>query len=223
MEKHIISIKSITHLTHDVLQIRTTKPNGYEFKPGQATKVSINNAKWLAEQRPFTFTSLPSDDYLEFTIKTYTEHQGLTNELLSLKELDELVIHDVWGTITYHQPGVFIAGGAGITPFISILRELDSRHAIGSNMLLYANKTQRDIIQESEFNYLLGKSFVNILSDEKRDGYYHGKITEEFIKEHVFDFNQPFYVCGPPPMLKEIEKQLHNLGVTEHNIIKESF
>jgi ferredoxin-NADP reductase len=223
MEKHIISIKSITHLTHDVLQIRTSKPNGYEFKPGQATEVSINNSKWITEQRPFTFTSLPSDDYLEFTIKTYTAHKGVTNELLSLKELDELVIHDVWGIITYHQPGVFIAGGAGITPFISILRELDSRHAIGSNMLLYANKTQRDIIQESEFEYLLGKSFINVLSDEKRDGYHHGMITEDFIKEHVYDFNQPFYVCGPPPMLKEIEKQLHNLGVADHHIIKESF
>ncbi len=160
---------------------------------------------------------------MEFSIKTYTAHKGVTNELLSLKELDELVIHEVLGTITYHQPGVFIAGGAGITPFISILRELDSRHAIGSNMLLYANKTQRDIILESEFEYLLGKSFINILSDEKRDGYQHGMITEDFIKEHVYDFNQPFYICGPLPMLKEIEKQLQNLGVDDHHIIKESF
>lgn len=223
MEKHIISIKSITHLTHDVIQIRTSKPNGYDFKPGQATEVSINNSKWINEVRPFTFTSLPTDDYLEFSIKTYTAHKGVTNELLTLKELDELVIHEVYGSITYHQPGVFIAGGAGITPFVSILRELDSRHAIGSNMLLYANKTQRDIILESEFNYLLGKSFINILSDEKRDGYQHGMISEDFIKEHVYNFNQPFYICGPPPMIKAIETHLHNLGVDKHNIIKEQF
>jgi ferredoxin-NADP reductase len=223
MEKHIISIQFIAHITPDVIQIRATKPQGYEFKPGQATDVSINKSNWQNEMRPFTFTSLPHDEYLEFTIKTYPEHEGLTNELLSLKVFDELIVHEVYGSILYTRPGVFIAGGAGVTPFISIIRDLSSKNHIANNMLLFANKTKQDIILENELEYLLGKAFKNTLSDEQIDGYAHGFITEEFIKANVHDFNQQFYICGPPAMLEAVEVLLHHLGVHKHNITQEKF
>ena len=76
------------------------------------------------EKRPFTFTSLPGDDHLEFTIKCYTDHDGVTNQLGQLKAGDELLLHDIWGAIHYTNEGTFIAGGAGITPFIAIFRQL---------------------------------------------------------------------------------------------------
>src|SRR5688572_9468624 len=119
-----VKIESIKKVTHDVLQIVTEKPSAYSFKPGQATEVSINKDGWKNKKRPFTFTSLPANDYLEFTIKTYPLHKGVTSELLSLKKNDELILHDVFGAITYKGEGVYIAGGAGVTPFISILRYL---------------------------------------------------------------------------------------------------
>jgi ferredoxin-NADP reductase len=223
MENHIVSIQSIAHITPDVIQIRTSKPQGLEFKPGQATDLSINKNNWRNEKRPFTFTSLPKDEYLEFTIKTYPEHEGLTNELLSLQVFDELIVHDVYGSILYSRPGVFIAGGAGITPFISIIRDLSDKNHISNNILLFANKTKQDIILESELEYLLGKAFKNTLSDEDIDGYAHGFITEEFIKANVHDFNQQFYICGPPAMLEAVEELLHHLGVHNHNITQEKF
>ena len=68
---HIVKIKSIEHLTHDVLKIVTEKPSMYSFTPGQATEISINKVSWRNELRPFTFTCLPDSDYLEFAIKTY--------------------------------------------------------------------------------------------------------------------------------------------------------
>ena len=98
------------------------------------------------EKRPFTFTCLPNDDYLEFTIKTYPSHKGVTNELLQLKQEDELILHDVFGAIAYKGEGVFIAGGAGVTPFISIFRFLRSKNEIGGNKLIFANKRKADII-----------------------------------------------------------------------------
>ena len=81
MEQHIVKIKSIKKLTHDVLQIVTEKPPAYTFIPGQATDISINNDEWKEEKRPFTFTCLPENDYIEFTIKTYPSHQSVTNQL----------------------------------------------------------------------------------------------------------------------------------------------
>ncbi len=223
MQHHYVKIKSINNVTHDVLQIVTEKPLQYIFTPGQATEISINKNGWKEERRPFTFTGLPNNDYLEFTIKTYPSHQSVTNQLLQLKKDDELILHDVFGAINYKDEGVFIAGGAGVTPFISIFRHLQSKNEIGNNKLIFANKTKADIIHEEEFKKLLGNNFINILSDEKVNGYANGQITEDFIKANSDGINKIFYLCGPPPMMDAIEKQLANLQVSEKLIIKEAF
>jgi ferredoxin-NADP reductase len=223
MNQYIVKINSIKHITPDVLQIVTEKPQGYSYTPGQATSIAINKEGWKDEKRPFTFTSLPDNDFLEFTIKTYPSHKGVTNELLKLKKDDELILHDVFGAIAYKGEGVFIAGGAGVTPFISIFRYLQSKKEIGNNKLIFANKTKDDIILASEFEKLLGENFINILSDEKADGYAHGQITEGFLKAHISDSTKNVYVCGPPPMMDAIEKQLANLKIDEKQIIKEVF
>lgn len=221
MESHIVKIESIEKVTHDVVRIVVEKPASYTFVPGQATEVAINKPNWKHENRPFTFTCLPDDSYLEFTIKTYPVHNGVTNELLHLKKDDELILHDVWGAISYKGEGVFIAGGAGITPFLSIFRHLHSLNKIEGNTLIFANKTKADIIHEKELKRLLGNHFINILSDESVPGYTRGMISEEFLKDKIKDFSKAFYVCGPPPMMDAVLKHLNNIGVGENAITVE--
>lgn len=223
MERHTIKINSIEKITLDVLQIITDKPENFHFKPGQACEISINKPEWKNEKRPFTFTSIPIDNFLEFTIKTYPSHGGVTNELLKLKTEDELILHEVFGSIAYQQEGVFIAGGAGITPFISIFRELDYSEISTSNKLIFANKTRADIILEKELSEILGDNFINILSEEELKGYDHGIITEKYLSSKCDVENQTFYLCGPPKMMKSVEEILDSLGVKSSNIIKENF
>lgn len=223
MEQHLVKIKSIKHITHDVVQVITEKPTQYNFSPGQATDVAINKNGWKDEKRPFTFTCLPENDFIEFTIKTYPSHKGVTNELLKLKKDEELILHDVFGAIAYKGEGVFIAGGAGVTPFICIFRYLNSKNELGNNKLIFANKTKEDIILAKEFKALLGKNFINILSDDQSDKYAHGLITEDFIKANIPDIDRQFYVCGPPLMMDNILMQLSNLGVNKKAITQEKF
>jgi len=223
MAKHLVKIKSIEHITHDVLKIVVEKPQHYTFTPGQATEIAINKSGWKDKKRPFTFTCLPDDDYLEFSIKTYPSHKGVTNELLQLKMNDELILNDVFGAISYKGEGVFIAGGAGVTPFISIFRDLYSKKEVGANKLIFANKSKDDIILSQEFKSLLGDNFINILSDEKTEEYAFGQITESFLKDTISDFGQQFYICGPPPMMEAVQKQLSNLGISEKSITVEKF
>jgi predicted GH43/DUF377 family glycosyl hydrolase/ferredoxin-NADP reductase len=219
--KHSIKVISIENVTHNVLRIVTEKPANFSFSPGQATEVSLGKEEWMNELRPFTFTSLPENNHLEFTIKTYPKHKGVTNQLLTLAPGDELIVHEVFGTITYQGEGVFIAGGAGITPFISILRSLNAKNEIGQNRLIFANKTKKDIILESEFKTLLKNNFISILSQEKTADYANGHITKEFLKANIPDFSKKFYLCGPEAMMDEVEKQLYDLGVSDRSIIKE--
>jgi ferredoxin-NADP reductase len=223
MSSHIVKIISIEPVTHDVKRFTIQKPQGYKFKPGQATEIAINKKDWQKESRPFTFTCLPDDEYLEFTIKTYPSHKGVTNELLSLKPNDELIVGDSRGTIGYKGEGVFIAGGAGVTPFISIFRYLHSKNEIGGNKLIFANKSEADIINADEFKKMLGKNFINILSDEKTNEYAYGHITEDFLKQCDINLKKHVYVCGPPPMMDAIEQQLLHLNLDKQLIVKEEF
>lgn len=174
-------------------------------------------------KKTFTFTSLPNDSYLEFIIKTYPAHQGVTNELLQLKENDELILHEVFGAIAYKGEGIFIAGGAGVTPFISIFRQLQRTSQIGNNKLIFANKTKGDIILDRYLKELLAANFINILSDEITREYVRGYITEDLLLKHITNIDQRFYICGPKPMMDAVEKHLINLQVPINSIIKEEF
>jgi len=221
MAEHIAKINSIDNLTHDVKRCRVEKPSGYTFVPGQATDVSVNTPELRNKKRPFTFTGLNSDPYLEFIIKIYPSHKGVTNEIDGLEPGDELIIRNPWGAISYKGRGIFIAGGAGVTPFVSIFRDLSTKGLLSGNRLIFANKTKADIILEEEFLNLLGPDFINILSEEEHPGYSYGMISEEFLQANVGDFSVNFYLCGPPPMMNALKKQLANLGMEKESLTVE--
>lgn len=218
---HIVKILDIEKVTHDVLKFKVEKPDNYNFEPGQATTISINRDNWKDKKRPFTFTSLSSDDYLEFIIKIYEDHDGVTKELGKLKKSDELIIENPWGAITYKGPGFFIAGGAGITPFIAIFRELDKKNQLKGNTLFFSNKTEQDIILKSEFEKILGDNFINVITHEKTDKYIHRFIDKDFLKDHIDDFSAKFYVCGPPKMTENITEALEGLGAETDSLVFE--
>ncbi|QOW11955.1 flavodoxin reductase [Kaistella flava (ex Peng et al. 2021)] len=219
----LTTIKSIEHLTHDVLHIVLEKPQGLNYIPGQAVDISLNKPGWSEKKNCFTFTSLPEDDQIEFTIKTYPEHKGVTNELLSSKPGDEVLIYKPFGDIHYKGAGIFIAGGAGITPFIAILKNLEKQNLIAGNKLLFANKEKADIILEERFTSMLGKNFINILSKENLEGYEHGYISPELIKKYSEEHLKYYYLCGPPPMMNAVEGHLASLGIADEFIVKEGF
>jgi ferredoxin-NADP reductase len=221
MEEHKVKILGIENVTHDVKHFTIEKPAGYKFVPGQATEISINKPEWKNEKRPFTFTGLNDSKNLEFVIKSYPSHKGVTNELHHLKMGDELIIHDVWGAIEYKGKGVFIAGGAGITPFIAILRQLYKDNLIDGNKLIFSNKTSKDIILKEEFEKMLGDNFINVITEEKVPGVHNKRIDKDYLKETVKDFGQHFYICGPEKFTESIQAVLVELGAEVDSVILE--
>jgi ferredoxin-NADP reductase len=219
--EEIVQIISIKPITHDVKQYRFEKPEGYSFIPGQATDVSINKPGWKEKKRPFTFTCLPSKPYLEFTIKSYRDHSGVTNELDQLKVGDELVIGDVWGAIQYKGEGYFIAGGAGITPFIAILRDLKERNLVGNNRLFFSNKTENDIILKSELEEILNGNVFFIITHQRNESEKTIRVNEDYLREHIKDFNCHFYICGPDKMISELSDTLVKLGAKPAAVVFE--
>ena len=220
--KYDVKIIKIENVTPDVKRFVVEKPEGYKFTPGQATSLSINDGTWKYEERPFTFTSLNENPHLEFIIKIYKDHKGFTNELDKLKLGDELIIRNVWGAIRYKGPGTFIAGGAGITPFIAILRQLKKENKISGNTLIFSNKTEKDIILKNELESMLKGQCIFILTQEKHPLYENTRIDKKYLIKNIYNFNQNFYVCGPKQMVKEINETLKKLGAHPDSLIFEN-
>jgi ferredoxin-NADP reductase len=216
-----VKITAIENITHNVRRYVIEKPEGYKFEPGQATDVSINEEAWKYKKRPFTFTCLNSDPYLEFSIKSYNDHDGVTHRLGQLKVGDELIIHDVWGAITYKGPGYFIAGGAGITPFMAIIRQLHLDGKLAGNTLFFSNKTDKDIIYHDELKANLYPNVIFTVTGEQGSEFDHRHIDEEFLKAEVKHFKKHFYVCGPDEMVKQISDILTKLGAKADAVVFE--
>lgn len=210
-------------MTHNVWRFKSKRPKELTFEPGQATELAIDKDGWRENGRIFTFTSLPWEDHLEFIIKSYPEREAMTKEVANLNVGDQFILKNIYGSINYKGKGTFIAGGAGVTPFISILRELNHKDELDGHRLIYANNTEEDIINREEFERMLGDDFVNILAEEDVEPYDYGLITKDYLKEQIDSFNEYFYVCGPPAMMHVVEDALKELGVKDEQIIKETF
>ena len=222
-EEHVVKILKTEYVTHNVKRFTLSKPDSYKFKPGQATDIVINLPDWKEERRPFTFTGLNEWDTLEFTIKIYDDHNGVTNQLGKLHPGDELILHDVFGAINYMGEGTFIAGGAGVTPFIAIFRQLQKDGKLGNNKLIFSNRTTKDIILKDEFEKMLGKNFINTITNEKTEKYDSRKMDERYLTEKIKDLSQYFYICGPDAMIESIKEILLHLGADKNKIVTEEF
>jgi ferredoxin-NADP reductase len=220
METHIVKVLKTESVTHNVKRFTLEKPAGYTFISGQATDVAINKPGLENELRPFTFTCLNSDDHLEFTIKIYKGHNGMTEKLLDVNPGDELIVHEIFGAINYRGPGLFIAGGAGITPFISILRQLKHDNMLDGNTLLFANHSEEDIILKDELDEMLGQNHVDILSNPTTSSQ-GTHIDKELIKQFLTEKTEYCYICGPDEFVAIMKTNLVELGFAEDNIVIE--
>lgn len=208
-------------VTHDVKRFILSKPSGLRCEPGQGVELAIDEAQWRDEARPFTPTSLPADRVLEFTIKGYPEHQGMTKRLHSVQPGDGILLSEAFGTIRYQGPGTFIAGGAGVTPFIAILRDLAQQDDMDGHGLIFSNKTTADVICEKEFRHYLGKRCILTCTQKSGAGYESRRIDAEFLSELIDDFGQHFYVCGPLKFVEDVNNALCALGASPDALVFE--
>lgn len=217
-----VKILSAEYVTHNVRRFRLERPEGYVFVPGQATELSVDKDGWRELRNPFTFTCLEDAPYLEFTIKIYPDHEeGVTRELSKLNAGDTVILREPWGAISYKGPGYFIAGGAGITPFLAILRMLHRRGEAKQSKLFYSNQTDKDIILIDELKEMLGDNAHFCITRQPDTIHNKHRIDSDFLLKEIPDFNTNFYVCGPDPMVLELTATLEKLGAKTDALVFE--
>lgn len=218
---HTLTLRSKSQITHDTVRLEFERPQGFDFVPGQATHWGLDVPGLEDAGNPFTITSLPDEDRLEFVIKVYDvasnpDHDGVTQRIGKLQPGERVFVDAPSGDIHDAGPGVFVAGGAGITPFIPILKGRARRRAVDGCTLIYSNKREADIILRQTWDAMdeLNTIYVNT------EGEAAGRIDAGFIDEMV-GFENRFYVCGPPSMMQTVVADLRAYGVADDKIIVE--
>ncbi|MBE3638761.1 ferredoxin reductase domain-containing protein [Mangrovicoccus algicola] len=218
---HHVSLQEIEALTGEVWRLRLERPPGYDFIPGEATHVTLDREGWRDEDRPFTFTSQPEDDFLEFTIKSYPDHEGVTAQIPTLRKGEHLRIEDPGGAIRDKGPGVIVAGGAGVTPFIPILRRRIEAGTAGEMTLILADRDWSSLILRDEWHRARDLKTVFVLAEEDREGCESGHVTRALLERHGVTAETRVYLCGPPPMEEAVTEALEQIGVDPEGLVRE--
>jgi cytochrome-b5 reductase len=218
---HNVTLLMTEFVTHDVKRFIVSRPERFSFQPGQGVELAIDRPEWRDQGRPFTPTCLPDDRVLEFIIKAYPDHHGVTEALHRLVAGTGLLLSDPFGTIAYQGRGTFIAGGAGITPFLAILRQLHRNRDLAGHSLIFSNKTPADVICERELRHRLGERCHLICTQDGGAGYASRRLDKAYLAELIDDFSQHFYLCGPPPFMDALTEALTALGADPEGLVFE--
>lgn len=218
--KHQVKIISKNWLAHNAIQLKVEKPEGFTFEPGQGVEMTIDAPGFHDDFAPFTIANLAEDPLLEFIIKVYPKHKGMTLALSKLGEGNTLFIGPPWDAFPYHGPGVFIAGGAGITAFLAKIRNLKAEGQIpDDHQLIWANQKHRDIFLNEELRSCFGHKNTNhILSKARTLEYTFGYINQGFLKHTIQKWERNFYVCGPGTFSDDVKTLLESLNVPSEQI-----
>ena len=223
-------ITEIIPRTADVTSFRFPRPTELTYKPGQYFMIKINqNDKELTHH--FSFSSSPSQkEYFEFT-KKLTDHE-YSLALKAAKVGDWASIDAPYGQFTFEgeYPKIcLLAGGIGITPFISICKYATDKHLDSKITQFYGCRTETDIAFKEEFERMQNENrnlkmvcIVNQPTTLWRGE--TGIINAEMIKKALPDYKETmFYTCGPPPMVKAMETIIESLGLTKTQMRQEYF
>lgn len=217
-----LALTQIAPVTHDCYHLVFERPEGFAFTPGQGVELSLLKDGWSGKGRPFTPITLPDEPSLEFLIKSYPSHHGVTEQIAKMTPGDEVKMKGPFGAISDQGPGVFIAGGAGVTPMIAVLRKrLRDHGTLSGSTLVLANKTEADIIWRDKFNAMPGLRSVFVV-DEAGASVPQQRVDRAFLRQFT-GADHRYYLCGPPPMMTAVRAALHDLGVEKTSIIEEKF
>lgn len=217
MSEYQVKILSIKKIGESNYKLLIEKPSGYTFIPGQFAEFSISSDGDEKLKKHFSFTGLNNSGYLEFIIRPC--NSNAIKKIISKKTKVKVFVTEARGSLYYKGMGTFIAGGTGITPFISIFRDLKQKNDLAGNKLIYSCKSMDDVILHNGLTEMLGMNYTNVFTKERFKKYYFGRIDSNFLRMEIVDFVQYFYVSGSKSFIDNIISILKNFEVDDNSII----
>lgn len=223
-------IKEIIRRNYNVKSFRLDLSGALDFKAGQFLSVELGGNPRL--KRFLSISSSPTEGcYLEFTKKL--TQSDFSKALDNLRAGDQVTIQYPFGKFILDETAAkiaFLSGGIGITPIRSICRYAVDRSLAIDIVLVYSNRTVRDIVFKDDFDGMV-KRFPSLrvahVLCEIEPGFKctAGLINSGIIKNEISDYlERKFYLCGSPQMVEAMAKMLTDeLGLQNDKIIMENF
>lgn len=218
----LYKIEAITSLERATEVVLSPKGKGIAHKAGQFAFVTILGKGWQ-EPHPFTISSAPNENKLRFTIKVLGDWTRKVRE--ELQTGLSVKIQGPYGKFDCAKAGkkqVWIAGGIGLTPFLSTLRAMEKGDTREIHMV-YATRSQADAIfldaLKSYENTLENITLRTLYSDEGQ--FAKGEVIQEQLTEALTDYD--YFICGPKPMVTALIRYLRKAGVARNKIHCEAF
>jgi len=228
VRRHPFQVAEVVNETHDVTSLYFEGEHR-DYKPGQFMIVRLARGGKVSESHPFTISSSPTRDKLAISVKSVGD---FTSTIGDTKVSDSAYIDAPYGRFSFlnHDDGdfVFIAGGIGVTPFMSMLRYMYDKKLEKNVTLIWGNKTEADIVFREELEKMSGEMpslrVVHVMSKQEDWPGEKGYVDAEMLKKHISDLQiGQFFLCGPPRMMMAVEKALRSLGAPKKRIHYERF
>lgn len=196
---------------------------GMKFHPGQFAWINAWDTPFADKEHPFSISSSAERrDQIAFTIKEFGD---FTRRIKDLQINQKIWLDGPYGSFSIdrhqHAKGfVFIAGGVGITPIMSMLRTLSDRRDQRPVILLYANKNWENVIFREELDQLAGQinlKVIHVLEKPPEDwngeiGFIHREMLQRHLPNPSRRNQWEIFICGPEPMMNAIESILPRMG-----------
>ena len=235
IQEAVAEVVSIDPVTHDMrhLVLRLVEPREIKFFPGQYVDFRVPGHE---ASRSFSMANTSSRDtgQLEFVIKIYPD--GLFSHFLDTRLAvgDRLDLTGPFGVFTLREGQdadlIFLGGGAGMAPILSLLRSMAERGIKRRATYYYGARRRRDLCFEKELRALEetmpGFRYVPALSEPSEEDDWDGEVglITDVVQRHESDLaGADAYVCGPPPMVEAAMPMLTRLGVAEKRIYYDKF
>lgn len=207
---------------------------GFRFMPGQFAWLTAGYSPFSDREHPFSISSsAEKNEQLSFTIK---ELGDFTQQVKDFQPGLPIYVDGPYGAFSVDrhpqaQGYVFIAGGVGITPMMSMLRTLADRQDSRPLLLIYGNRDWENVIFREEIEDLksqLNLTVVHVLDEPPagwngEEGFINRKILEQYLPKDMQRNRWEIFICGPDPMMDAIEKQLDEMGIWVGDFHSERF
>jgi ferredoxin-NADP reductase len=221
----------------DTMTFEFERPEGFDFKAGQAIRVTLVDtgvAEAKGARHTFSIVSAPFENKL--AIATRMRDRPFKRALKLLPVGAPVQIDGPYGSLTLHKESrhaaVMIAGGIGITPFLSMARQAANDQSPQYLMLVYSNRRPEDSAFLSELTQLerLNVNFrlVATMTQAGRSNIHWngrvGRIDADFLRQVAGNLPEPvYYVAGRPTMVEAMRETLANIGIADGAIHSEGF
>lgn len=221
-------VRTVQQITYDTWRLEFDGAP-MTFEPGQYVVMRVSSEGEKPEPHPFSISSSPSNPIMEMTVK---EAGDFTAAIGNLKPGDDITLDGPFGKFSYSfhdaENLVFIAGGIGITPFISMLRDLAEKDFPRNVVLIWGNKHERDITFREEIEELAARfdqfQVMHVLSEQDDWEGEKGYVSAELLKQTLaFDPDTQYFVCGPPGMNDLVLAMLNDMDIPEDRVHTERF